>query len=242
MIAIKSRVQSFLFLGVFAFSSFHISAQETSRPMAVKLYSNFSFGTSESSTSSTYSYTTKSSEFGHFSPAISLYSLKGNFQEVEISRIQLKNYKTEEKYTDSNGMTQKLSGGYESYSTYISLRYEYSWQLFKKRVDTKIQSYIGLSASPYLGLMSMEWKSASMYPTRNNVVGSTIAIVPRAVFNFSEKFFMDVNTPLNIVDFSREGSKVSNPALPIEQQKSVKTNFSNGVLGVQVRAGIGYRF
>jgi hypothetical protein len=242
MIAIKPKVHSSLFLGVFFFSSFVVISQETTPTKALKLYSNFSFGSSETSLSSSYSYTTKHTDFGHFSPAFSWYSLNGNFHEIELSRMQFNSYKSEEKHIDSNGVTKTLSGGYQGYSSYISIRYEYSWQLFKKRVDTKIQSYIGLSASPYIGLNSMEWKSVTMYPTRNNVVGSTIAIVPRVVFNFTEKLFMDVNTPLNIIDFSREGTKVSNPSIPIEQQKSVKTNFSNGILGVQIRAGIGYRF
>jgi hypothetical protein len=242
MIAIKSKVHSSLFLGVFIFSSFVVSAQETPSTKTLKLYSNFSFGRYETSSSSSYSYTTKHTDFGHFSPAFSWYSLKGNFHEIELSRIRFNSYKSEEKYIDSNGMTKTLSGGSEGYSSYLSLRYEYSWQLFKKRVEPKILSYIGLSVSPYIGLNSMEWKSATMYPTRNNVVGSTIAVVPRVVFKFTEKLFLDVNTPLNIIDLSREGTKSSNPSKPIEQQKSVKTNFTNGILGIQVRVGIGYRF
>jgi hypothetical protein len=178
---------------------------------------------------------------GYFSPAFSFYQPNGNFQEIELSRIAINSSRNQSVITtDTNGKVTKVLG-MDRTNVAIGLRYEYDYRLFKKKDDCKLKSYLGIAVNPYFSSSTFDPNSTIYFTTRQQSIGATIAFMPRLNYYISERWFLDLNIPISIMDMNITTNKVDNPILS-EQQRSVSTvNFSQLPCKFLVRFWVGFR-
>lgn len=222
----KSAILLILFCAVIS----QASAQEQSQintDRAVKLYLNTSYdGTSQGDMVN----------LGHLSPSLSLQKPNGNFHEFELSSLSWKRDKNEVRFQQLNAYAGKCS------EIHIGFRYEYNILLSRNTGYTGLSPYLGIAANPYYLHNQFDPIVSTAFPEYNDRIGIGLAIVPRLIYNFGTRWFMDVNIPLNIAEIGYNREKVANPTLPLDQ----RTTATIDILGVpakyQVRIGGGIRF
>jgi hypothetical protein len=223
-------------------------AQENNSAKAVKLYTNFSWTSTEdrwsldSANSTSSLLENKETQIDYFTPAFAIYSPNGNFQELEISRLQFNHSNNAVRIqTDSTGQTSDIVIGQKITRIFIAFRYEYDILLFKQKTENKVQWYTGFSASPYFSNSKFSPIVSNLYPTNENKMGVTLSVIPRLHYNVNDRWFVDLNVPVNLFDFNVNVKNDSNPTLPDSQNKTTTLELETFPSQVLIRLGVGLR-
>lgn len=245
-IASKTKASSLLMIA-FLCSVLTSIGQENPKTKMVKLYTNFSLTETTSNigfdTLGRTSVVAKNQDIhmGYFSPAFAVALPNGNFHEFEISNVLINNTKNETEFiVDSNGTT--ISGSIlRKNQNMIAVRYEYDFLFFKKKTEAKLKSYLGLSVNPYFSNTRYSSNITAAFPSSQNSLGALIAVIPRLNYNINERWFLDLNIPINIIDMNVVNNKTENPVLTAEQRSITTINFAQMPSQYLMRFGVGFR-
>ena len=219
-----------IILACFILSIFHLSAQNNS----IRLYSNFNriayFGGQSMF---------KQFSFGYFSPSISFNKDNGNFHEVELTTFGFGQNENSQSIIDINGNSQLISGEIVKRFNF-GAKYEFSYKIFKQS-NSRLSYYIGSSYSLGYSWNSRTPKLSSQYKTSSIQVSNIISLVPRLNFNLSDKWFIDFNIPINLIDFLIVRSKYMDPVLPINQQTGSYSDVNFLPNTINFKLGIGFK-
>lgn len=173
---------------------------------------------------------TKSISLG-VTPAVNLTTKKGHFHELELSDFSYKRDKNE-----------SINGVSETVNKQLGLRYSFNYSINKKGrlrafigagFNTNLKSY--KSKNNYLGIEHI--KSEDEHKIFTNSLDFNVT--PRLVWNVSDKWFLDINVPVNVYNFLN--TKESNKEYLFSEQ--MKTNSSTAFPNkYTVNVGVGFRF
>ena len=214
------------------FSNFYSTtfAQETNQNQ-LKLYSNFGWSSEtrtvgfDTTTNTPIVTTSKSNDLGYFTPAFAFATAKGNYHEIEFSKLQI-NKTSEVTLIDPNNQFPTVIEGERKTNFLIAFRYEYNLVLFKQKEGKKITPSLGFAARPFYSNSSFQPVLANQFSSGETAAGILLSIVPRLNYNIGEKWFLDLDIPLNLAQLSIKNSRLDNPALPVNQ-RSVTTLDAN---------------
>jgi len=159
--------------------------------------------------------------------------------EFELSKI---NFDREDMNTilyDLNDSTQQLKGGQIVKSFNLNLKYEYNRKVLTFK--DKLAIYIGVSAEPYITFTKIEPKISTSFDTKNLSLGAKFYMMPRAIYNLSNRIYFDLNVPIEIIDTYLYWNRIDNPTLPKNLQRisGGNANWFNKIF--QFRLGVGLR-
>jgi len=245
-IASKTKASTLLVIA-FLCSVFSSIGQENPKTKMVKLYTNFSLTETSSNigfdTSGRTSVVAKNQDIqlGYFSPAFAFAMPNGNFHEFEISNILINNTKNETEFIVGNSGTAISGSILKKTQNKIAVRYEYDFLFFKKKTEAKLRSYLGLSVNPYFSNTQYSSNIPAAFPTSQSSIGALITVIPRLNYNINERWFLDLNIPINIIDLNLVNDKAENPQLTAAQRSITTFNFAQMPSQFLVRFGVGFR-
>ena len=217
-----SLVISGLFLSNFYSNTF---AQE-SKTNQLKLYSNFGWSSEtrtvgfDTTTNAPIVTTTKSNDLGYFTPAFAFATAKGNYHEIEFSKLQI-NKTSQTTVIDPNNQFPQVIDGEHKTNFLIAFRYEYNLVLFKQKEAKKFTTSIGFATRPFYSNSSFRPVLSNQFASGETAAGMLLSIVPRINYNFGEKWFLDLDVPFNIAQLSIKNNRLNNPALPVNQRSVI---------------------
>jgi len=158
--------------------------------------------------------------------------------EIGISKLRTGNesrYKKEEILADGSVIAAeetKLS------HFYLNIRYEYGLNLIK--INKQHQLSIAASVEPYIRFNKFVPRVSTSFPNQLTTLGSKLHLIPRATFTLSDRLFLDVNIPVEIVDVHRFRSYNDNPTYTEEQKTytDTRSKFLDSVF--RFRVGLGF--
>ncbi len=156
--------------------------------------------------------------FGKFSPAITIQLGEKLRSEIELGNLLIQSDKKINLIDNNN---RNIEGKTNNF--HLTLRYELGYQL----VSTNgLEIWGGAFIQPTFQSRKITPESEYLYTTKNSSSGSSIGIVPRLNYSFSDNLYLDVNIPISLLDWrvrkdSYESSIV--PSAPIEESKSTST-------------------
>ena len=198
-------------------NSYAQSTEKTNK-ISLKLYSQVMANKSEGSKLSL-----------GITPAVSLATKNGNFHELQLSDILISREKNNTKYGSSTQLNKK-----------IGIRYSFNYALNNKG---KLRVYAGAGANSNLhsykykynspGLMDMAEKGEYTRFTTD----IDLNITPRLIWNISNKWFVDVNVPVSVFNYTNSIEQID------DVQQKIKTN-SNSTFPNKytVNVGLGFKF
>ncbi len=224
----------------------NILAQNTS-PFQLKMYSNFGWRTAEL----TVDYDTVlnkpikenfyETSLGYFSPAFAWASPRGNYHEIELSRLQF-NQVDEQTYIDyDNGLNHQVISGEQRTNVFIALRYEFNYMIIKNKDDKRLKPSLGFAVRPYYHRSAFQPRISSLFATSQSNAGALFSIVPRINYDLSKKWFIDLNVPINLADLSIQSRTYDNPAIPVNQRTITTIVAETLPSQYLIRLGIGVR-
>jgi len=104
----------------------------------------------------------------------------------------------------------------------------------------KLHFAVGLGGSPFF---IRDYKSSM---TRNSLpilvmeAGIVFYVIPRINYHINEKFFLDLNIPINLAQTAFQKVRVENPSMPIAEQTNNRFNFNlfSNVLAARIGVGM----
>ena len=226
----NSRGHFFYIAVILLLAASAISAQDVSRLPVLKLYSNFSFefidGKQLYDPILRIPVMQEKDKFnlGYFSPAVGFYADNGNYHEIEFSKLIIDRTDiTSYDLTDSIGQPDHTRASSLRTNITVGLRYEYNYIIIKNP-DSKFQPSIGFGVNPYYTLYNYKPKVSLSYPVKEHTIGAMVQILPRIIYNISERWFLDLNIPINLSDFYYTNNNTGNPTLPIAERNTGTIN------------------
>lgn len=171
---------------------------------------------------------TKSISLG-VAPAVNLTTKRGHFHELELSDFSYKRDKNE-----------SLNGFSKTMNKQLGLRYSFNYSINKKG---KLRTFIGVGINTNLNSYKYEYN----YPGIMDIAPQgeykaftsnvSLNITPRLVWNVSDKWFLDINIPINVYDFTNTMMQT------YYVNRKMKTNSSTAFPNkYTVNVGVGFRF
>lgn len=225
---------SSLFLFIFSLST----AQDQNRTVALKLYANLDLWNSlyelrEGGTT----IKRAAKNFLYLSPAVTIWGNNKNFQEIELSKVSI----AENTYQliEQNNFRSELREGEITRSLEFAFRYEYSF-LLTSAENSKLNTYFGLSASPFFQKIDVKPNITNAFPTHYTSFGLDFSLVPRINYYIAERVFIDLSVPVNIGRLGYYTIREDNLAIPLPQQRSGRfdTSLFRGNSIIRLGAGI----
>jgi hypothetical protein len=214
---------------------------------ALKLYSTFSSSfasTRISSDTMNGVYVNERmnySSFGRITPAFTIQTKNGNWHEFEISRFEISKRETEStQYDDSTNTTIQLVGGNVNRLVNIRLKYEINNVLLKNLKESKFKPMLGFLLEPYYGRSKNIPKTSLSFLNTYAEIGASLGFVPRVTYNFTHKWFVDINVPINVIETTYSRTKIENPSFTAEQQSSSLIDIVVFPSGGSIRFGVGF--
>lgn len=202
----------------------------------IKIYTNYFSDSYEITEFENTNFTTRNFKFHQFGAVSGGYVWQGkgkNWHEIEFG-IAFDYSNATSQLT--SGSTFLMTSGNKTLTSVFSSRYEWQYQLLE-----------GHSMSFNLGSSSqLSWfhanqvpKTSVFFPYYYNKVWLNLAVVPRVLFHF-EKFALDINFPISVVQTGFDDKGVENPTLSLEEQTSYGFHFDffPNQHWFQARAGI----
>jgi hypothetical protein len=208
-----------------------------------KVYYNFYFGSDKNIIESKYyNYTVKyeatTANIGRISASFAIENPK-SIHEIELSRISIN--KVDNGTFIFHGIydTAQVTSGQKTTIFNLNIKYEYNRRILK--IKDRFEFLLGASAEPYIEsiiskpIISTSFKSKGLY------VGSKLYLTPRAIYNLDNRFYLDLNFPVEIYDFYFLHVRIFNPTLPEDLKKSNEfhSDFFNKIF--QFKLGFGIR-
>ena len=244
MNVLKSTFYAFAIFGIAAFSQISFSQETASNQL--KLYSNFAWNSTyqivaiDSLTSSPIAENVHSTQLGYFSPAFAFETEKGNFHEIEWSRLQIN--KTDEiTLLDPNSQFPQIVDGERKTNILIALKYEYNLFFFKKNEDRKLSASVGFGFSPFYSNAIFLPQLSNVFSSRESNVGVLFSIAPHLNYSLGKKWFLDLNVPLNFAQIQMKNRRIDDPSIDISQRRITTLDANIFPSNYLVRFGVGLR-
>ena len=210
---------------------------------AIKLYNEVSyresFDITSSSSQGVFRRTHETTNYLRPTFAFQWRNKRNNFHEIELNRFNIeKDYSEDRKY-DINGQHIVLDG-YRTITTNISVRYEYIIQ-FGKRKNSRLVPALGLGVNPYYLRQNFIPLTSNIFPQINAEMGFRTFLLPRLSYYFSKRFYLDLNIPLCVTDFSLLHQVIRDPSLPEHLQKYRIVELEAFPKMISARVGLGFK-
>lgn len=180
----------------------------------------------------------ESTEFNIIKPSFAFQwkTKKMIYHEIELINFQVNKHH----HSDKDMQTGNVNYDYKFFKTDVSLRYELIFSL-NKTEGKKLMPAIGIGINPYF----FQVKSTPLTPnTFNNTItytGAGLYLIPRLVYNISEKLYLDFNIPVMLSNNNIEINKVENPSFNINQRRTTTSNSNQFPAYYSGRIGLGVR-
>jgi len=158
------------------------------------------------------------------------------YQEIELMNLHVSNKQNRGKNVIAGGVLYN----HKYFKTDIALRYEVIYALSKSD-NKKWMPAIGLGINPYFLQEISNPVVSYAFKTSLTNTGAGIYIIPRMVYNISERVYLDINIPVLVTENNFEISKVENPGFTREQQRTTTftstqfPSFYSGRIGLGIR-------
>lgn len=146
----------------------------------------------------------------YLSFGVSLKSLKNNFHEIELRRLNLSSS------SDFNSSQSLVS---------LVLNYEYNVRFFKK--SKKINYYLGIGVSPYASMKRYDPLTSTDFPSFTAERGFVVSLVPRLQFRLNKKIGFEIKSSIGLVSFNSYTFNLDNPTVPVANRKFSNSYFSS---------------
>lgn len=131
-----------------------------------------------------------------FNPAVSLATKNGHFHELELIRFRY------------NRQQENLFPGatITNFNSQLGLRYSFNYCINK---EGKLKAFIGVGLNSYRindkkVYQNKNLKDETAYSAIiNNTKGVSLNITPRLIWNISDKWFLDINIPVNTFEYDK---------------------------------------
>lgn len=166
--------------------------------------------------------------FGGFSRSLSFVAKKRHFTELEWFKFQWGTPKTGA--TEENSFFQ------------ISFQVEQSYCLTPNSKH-KVVPYLGIVFRPYFDYFRVLPAGGVFtgFPSTVVTAGTFGSLSPRIIYHFNERFLLDINLPINLINAYYQTVEAENPILTERQRKNryFKTEFFQPFF--QLRIGFGVK-
>ena len=193
----------------------------------LKIYTNYGWNSNEqrvgfdSTLNSPIIQKNNAFDLGYVSPAIAFSTKRGNFHELELSRLQI-NQSDGITEIDYGGEYPQIIAGEKVTNIFIALRYEYNLFFIKKDAAKKWHPSVGFAARPFYSRYTFNPKLSTVFSSKESNTGVLFSIVPRIAYNLSERWYLDLNVPINAGVLKIRNRRVDDPAIP-QNQRSITT-------------------
>jgi len=121
----------------------------------------------------------------------------------------------------------------------LDMNLEYSLLIVNNIVD-KLDAYFAFIVNTGYASFEFNPNRSSIFPRSDEAFWGNVGVAPRAQLAFGNRWKMDINLALFLLNFNLESSTVRNPALNASQQSSntLVVGFGNKLW---LRMGVGYR-
>ncbi len=145
----------------------------------------------------------------NFSPAaaLAIQTRANRFLEIGVGDLRISSETT-------NGVAPSDVNSFN-----LALRGSYNIG-FGANEDAKVRPYLGLAIAPQMSRWRVEPMVSNIFLRWNNTYTISAQILPRAIMDLNSRFFLEINAPIRIYDLAIVYSRINNPSLPIEQQRS----------------------
>ncbi|MBT6235578.1 MAG: hypothetical protein HOI49_05770 [Bacteroidetes bacterium] len=205
--------------------------------VSLKLYSQFTHAES-SRVSGTVTDSTVRSNLS-LSPALSWYSNNAYTQEIALTHFTFNRNDEVSTVETSNG-SLPVAGAVTNTMDF-GLRYEFIGNLPVLKKENNFSLRIGGAVSPRVSVVAVNPVISNSFPTRESVYATTIALVPRVAYNLNDQWFLDLNTVVNVVDFTSVVSRIENLALGVSDRVTKERQVSLFPKMWELRFGIGFK-
>lgn len=230
---------------VFVLISVYAIAQESKKEnvKAIKLYNQFSYNGQYTFDLINQYGNAGSNRFGILHPSIAIVwrSKKRYFHEIELANLNIAKPITEFKEIKNTVLQDHIKNKSAIKSTAIAIRYEYIIA-FANNLKSKWVPSLGIGLQPYLNLLRVQPIMSSLFPIDKSEYGMKFFIAPRLSYSINNKFFIDLNMPINTTNFYFQKENYKNPSLPIENQKTDLFGFLSLPNNYNLRLGLGMYF
>ncbi len=215
---------TFIFLLLLACTSVGLSQDEVNktRRFSFKLYGQTMVDAQTGSSSVA---------FGRFSPAVSFSKDKRYNHEIELSEFSFRGL-------GGNDVSRTVTHSNVRLVN-VGLRYSTNYELFKYN---KLSFYLGGGLNARFSSAHYAANQSTSFPYTNTDRGVDVNITPRITWNFSSKFYLDVNVPLNGYSMTWSTVNNDNPLLPVNQRRTTDVNGDVFPNRYTVNVGVGIRF
>ncbi len=142
---------------------------------------------------------------------------------------------------DTTGLSGPMVAGSLDTEFLFAFRYEYNIVMLKKKADLKLRPTVGFSAEPYFSIVSYKPKISLTYPQRETGAGLSLSVIPRIIYNLGERWFLDLNVPLYLLDIYYSRGNIDRPDLPLDSRTTSTLEIHTAPPRFQVRFGVGLR-
>jgi hypothetical protein len=134
--------------------------------------------------------------------------------------------------------TGQITAGQKAKRFNLNIRYEYIRRIVN--VKDRMEFLVAASAEPYLESLINLPKISTSFTTKGFYLGSKFYFIPRAIYQFNNKFYIDLNFPFELFNFYWFRSRIKNPTLPVNLQRNNEfhSNFFNNIFGLRLGIGI----
>ncbi|MCB0656192.1 MAG: hypothetical protein KDC57_08660 [Saprospiraceae bacterium] len=167
----------------------------------------------------------------------SLTVVRNTVHELEIVSMQIQKDKQYKLIAPNTDQAESIDS-YKKFSMGMRLQYALS-HLFLP--GSKIRPAVGVGVQPYARYTSTQPLSSLGFPVRNVLLGTSVVFIPRMIIIRGERWLIDVNVPMGILDLFWQRKVIQNPILSAQNQSNiaVKSTWLPDLL--QVSAGVAYR-
>lgn len=219
-----------------------IYSQDTPKTIRLKLYNQSSFTKQEATNTIgniEYKKTTELTDLISPTFAVEFSNNKGRTHEIEISKLELNKKSNVNKITDSIMYVNPSDA--ELISTQLYIRYEYTSS--RKKINPKSKGTLCLSygAQPYFSRVKNQYYISTIYPESYTNIGLYAYLCPRYNFEFNDRFSVDLNIPIYLVEVNHNIMKIEDPTKSNEDRKSNKSAVSLLPNNYYLRFGLVYK-
>lgn len=213
---------------------------------AIKLYNLASSGYNDigiySMSSTSGHYLNEAKVFTLIQPTFAILkkSNHSNFHEIELTTVQktLAQHSVEFYDNENHNISFYINGDLKT--TVLALRYEYILVLNKK-TDAKFVASTGFGAGFRFARYKFLPRSSEYYEMKNTNSNLFFLFTPRLVYNLSDRWFFDLNLPLNVLDFELYSRYHENPSVEMSKRSTSNLTIEFFPFKLNARLGVGFR-
>lgn len=222
--------------------SFGAYAQQNAKSLKVKLYNQSSYIKNESSYKANGILnfrTEKSSQIISPKFAIAYTNNAGNTHEIEINKFTIGLNNTEDR--DSDSSNYNVIAGAETNIIDFSFRYEFTPHSKKDKLNNKGTFSVSYGVQPYFNYSNINPAISTVFPETLTNIGFLGYIAPRYMYQFSDKLYLDINIPFNLIETNYNAIVIDDPTKSKTERRTSSLNFNMLPMNYNLRIGLAYR-